>query len=245
VVTDTTNYRKKGFGSGGGNNHCGRERDIDGMTTASGEAWTVELEDFLRSLAATADTMDALEDFCRRRLIHGTPYVFAGREEEFYEFRKRIATQWDADYSDVHILGSARLGFSPHKRTEFSFDSDIDVAIVSEPLFDGFMDIIREYQMELRRNRRAVSNPELDTYHTFLEYVALGWIRPDKLPLSFQLKDRKDNWFSFFNRISHGRSEVGNYKVTAGVFKSMRHLELYQISGLEEIKTSLQLGTTR
>ena len=73
-------------------------------------------------------------------------------------------------------------------------------------------------------------------YHVFLEYVALGWIRPDKLPISFQMKTMKNDWFSFFDSISYGKSQVGNYKVHAGVFKSYEHLENYIVSGLQDIR---------
>jgi hypothetical protein len=67
----------------------------------------------------------------------------------------------------------------------------------------------------------------------------IGWIRPDKLPISFQIKDFKDDWFDFFNSISYNQSEVGDYKVSAGVFKSYFYLEEYTISGLRNLRNSL------
>jgi len=78
-------------------------------------------------------------------------------------------------------------------------------------------------------------------YHEFLEYTAIGWIRPDKLPISFQMKGFKDDWFEFFRSISYGKSEVGNYQVTAGVFKTYEHLENYLLSGINDIKKSLKM----
>ena len=78
-------------------------------------------------------------------------------------------------------------------------------------------------------------------YHEFLEYVALGWIRPDKLPVSFQMRVFKDDWFNFFRSISGGKSEVGNYQVNAGVFKSYRHLESYTLSGIKDVKKTKEL----
>jgi hypothetical protein len=94
---------------------------------------------------------------------------------------------------------------------------------------------IANYQMNFRNNRAVVRESELKMYHDFLEYVALGWIRPDKLPISFQMEAFKNNWFNFFRDISNGRSEVGNYKVNAGVYKSYQHLEDYILSGLKDI----------
>lgn len=200
------------------------------------------LTSFLSELEGTNGDDDLL-DLCRKRVLHGLPHVFDGREDDFYEFRKRIADQFDIDFREVFITGSAKLGFSPKKRTIFSLDSDVDVAMVSPSLFDRFIEEARMYQMELRRARRAVSSGELDMYHIFLEYTAVGWIRPDKLPVSFKVGELKNDWFGFFASISNGQSEVGNYKVSAGIFRSYRHLELYVLSGLTDLRTSLQASS--
>lgn len=182
-----------------------------------------------------------LQDVCRKFVLHGTPYVFSGRENEFYEFRKRIANKFNISFHEVYITGSAKLGISPLKGTEFSYDSDVDVALVSSILFDEVMETIRDYQMSLRAYRRSITEAELRTYHQFLEYVAIGWIRPDKLPVSFQVKDLKDSWFKFFESISNGQSEVGNYKVSAGIFKTYRHLEMYTVEGLMSFRKKIEV----
>lgn len=181
-------------------------------------------------------TDDSLLDFCRKHVLHGTPFVFQNREDEFYEFRKRIALKFNIPFHEVYITGSGKLGFSPFKNKDFDYDSDIDVAIISPGLFESIMKNIALYQIQFRAARAVVRDRELDMYHEFLEYVALGWIRPDKLPVSFQMNSFKDDWFDFFREISNGKSEVGNYKVAAGVFKSYGHLEDYIISGLKDIR---------
>ena len=117
----------------------------------------------------------------------------------------------------------------------FDLDSDIDVALISESLFGAVMERIAEYQMQFRKNRAVVRESELVMYHQFLEYVALGWIRPDKLPVSFQMQTFKEDWFDFFRGISNGKSEVGNYQVNAGIFKSYDHFERYSFSGIKAL----------
>lgn len=199
------------------------------------------MEDFLAELAALPDD-ETLLDFCRRRTLHGTPAVFAGREDDYYDFRKRIAQRFEINFHEVFITGSAKLGFSPHKRKSFDYDSDIDVAIISAALYDRVMSSIHKYQMELRDNRKAVSFEELRGYHKFLEYGAIGWMRPYLLPTSFRVNQLKRDWFDFFDSISNGKSKVGNYKVTAGAFKSYFHLEQYTLSGLSSLRTKLQVG---
>lgn len=199
------------------------------------------MEEFITTLTDTPDD-EALIDFCRRRALHGTPAVFNGNEDAYYEFRKRIANKFGISFHEVFITGSAKLGFSPHKNKLFDYDSDIDVAIISATLYDRIMSFIHDYQMGLRENRKAVTYEELKGYHRFLEYGAIGWMRPDLLPTSFRVIELKRDWFDFFDSISHGKSEVGNYKVTAGAFKSYAHLEQYTLSGLRSLRTKLQVG---
>jgi len=204
------------------------------------ESDTTSLESFLLCLREIEDE-DGLMDLCRKKILHGIPYIFEGREDAYYEFRKRISEKFNIDFHEVFITGSAKLGFSPHKEKMFDYDSDIDIAIVSPRLYEKILDSIYDYQMELRRARRTITVKELSMYHEFLEYIATGWIRPDKLPLSFQVDKLKTEWFEFFKSLSHGGSEVGNYKASAGVFKTYRHFEQYTVSGFKQLKKSLEV----
>lgn len=199
------------------------------------------IEHFFADLINTQNE-EALLDFCRKNNLHGTPKIFDGAENKYYDFRKRIAEKFSVNFHEVFITGSAKLGFSPFKKKLFDYDSDIDVAIVSPTLYEKIMSTIHEYQMQLREHRKAVSYKELESYHKFLEYGAIGWMRPDLLPTSFRVKELKTDWFDFFGSLSHGKSEVGNYKVSAGAFKTYQHLEGYTLSSLRSLKTKLEIG---
>jgi hypothetical protein len=199
------------------------------------------MEEFLNRLTEI-ETDEEIIDFCRRHALHGTPAVFRGDEDAYYSFRKRIAENFGISFHEVFVTGSAKLGFSPFKQKLFDLESDIDVALISASLYDRIMSSIHDYQMELRENRKAVTYDEIKGYHKFLEYGAIGWMRPDLLPSSFRVNQLKQDWFAFFDSISYGRSEVGNYKVTAGAFKSYGHLERYTLSGLCSLRTKLQVG---
>ncbi|ANE56423.1 hypothetical protein [Methylomonas sp. DH-1] len=195
----------------------------------------MDIDSFFEDLHKKSSEEEIL-DFCRKFILHGTPYVFGSKDEDFYEFRKRIGEKFNVPFYEIYITGSAKLGFSPFKDKIFDYDSDIDVALVSPQLFERIMFDIGYYQMQFRKNRAVVRERELRMYHEFLEYVALGWIRPDKLPVSFQMRTFKDDWFDFFRSISNGKSEVGNYQVNAGVFKSYHHLETYTFLGIKDLK---------
>ena len=206
-------------------------------------AEATQLELFLSALDGADD--NGILDICRRRVLHGTPFVFAHREDAYYAFRKRIASKFSISFHEVFITGSAKLGFSAHQRKEFDYDSDIDVAIVAPTLYERMMDEINAYQMALRESRKAVTEQELNMYHKFLEYTAIGWFRPDLLPLAFNIDLIKKEWFAFFDSLSYGRSEVGDYKVTAGIFRTYKHLEGYQHSCLVRLSQSLKIPVKR
>lgn len=69
----------------------------------------------------------------------------------------------------------------------------------------------------------------------------MGWMRPDLLPHNTtEFKEIKENWDAFFKSISHSKSEVGNYIVKGGLFKSYSYAEKYYRSSIEEVSTKLK-----
>ncbi|MEG9481377.1 hypothetical protein V6W59_03655 [Mannheimia sp. HC-2023] len=187
-------------------------------------------------------TEESIVHFVRRHIIHGTPYIFNDREEAFYDFRKRIAEKWNVNFYDIYITGSANLGFSYWNETIFSYESDIDISIISSNLYEDILNHIDSFQWNIRDKNILLDKRDSKQYHKFLEYMAIGWIRPDKIPLQIQRDNMKlkNDWFDFFNSISYGKSEVGNYKVTAGIFKSYSHFERYILNGIKKCQLKLK-----
>lgn len=71
-------------------------------------------------------------------LLDGTPHVFINSPMKYIIFKEQVASKFGIGSQDVCIVGSARLGFSPAPRkfgTAFSKTSDVDVVLISEPLF--------------------------------------------------------------------------------------------------------------
>lgn len=192
------------------------------------------LENF-RMEILEADTSQKKLLFVQKFLFHGIPAVFKNKEEAYFEFRNRIANKFGVGFHEVFIVGSAKLGFSYYKGTEFNYNSDIDVVIVNEKLFEDFYFKIAEYQYQMDQQIKTVDLNETKTYTLFLRYLVKGWMRPDKLPTSFQIDLLKTEWFDFFKSISYNQSEVGNYKVSAGLFKNYEYLEKYYTKSVENV----------
>lgn len=192
-------------------------------------------KDLLQQVSASTTYDDCLR-IVRKYIIHGTPYVFKEREDDYFEFRDHIANNFKMNFHEVLILGSAKLGYSYHKDSVFSAESDIDVALVSQNLFERFCEDICNYQYEKSKALFTTNQEEEKQYCRFLKYLVRGWMRPDLLPQRIKLKTIKKEWFEFFNSISYGRSPVGNYIVSGGVFKNYHYLERYCTESLLKLK---------
>lgn len=71
-------------------------------------------------------------------LLEGTPFVFEKSPMKYVIFREQVAERFDVGSQDVCIVGSAKLGFSPSSSKygkSFKETSDVDVVVISEPLF--------------------------------------------------------------------------------------------------------------
>ena len=71
--------------------------------------------------------------------------------------------------------------------------------------------------------------------------MAIGWVRPDLMPNALGMKEFKNDWFEFFKTLSHNGSEVGNYKVTAGIFHRHEHLEKYSFDSMRKVQKNLEI----
>lgn len=198
------------------------------------------IEDFTEELK-TCTTDQLKSRFIEKNLVHGIPFVFNGNEGEYYSFREKIATKYNVQINDVFIVGSSRLGFSYEKNTAFSLESDIDVVIVNEELYEIYQQEICEYQYQIDRLRKTITVGELEQYNQFLSYFIKGWMRPDKIPSSFDIDLLRDNWFQFFKTLSNGKSEVGNFKVSAGLFKNMNYFKKYHLQSITRFYQKITL----
>ena len=193
----------------------------------------MDQNEFNQLLLETDSDADRLH-FIHKYIFHGTPHIFQDMENEYFEFKNRIANYFEIGFHEIFIVGSAKFGFSYFKNKAFDYDSDIDVVIVNERLFEEYYIKICDYQYQLDRMYKSVSQDEMRQYSAFLKYLVKGWMRPDKLPTSFKVNLLKNEWFEFFDSISYKKSEVGNYKVAAGLYKSYDYLEKYYLKNIED-----------
>jgi hypothetical protein len=154
----------------------------------------------------------------RRHLLTGLAYLL-DQEREF-EIKDRTADCFRVEYSEVALVGSAKLGFSiaPNKRYRpFGETSDIDVAVISERLFKTVWE-----EAYLYKKSRAFW-PSCDD---FFRYLSRGWVRPDMLPNASTFQFSK-TWWDYFNNLTSSQ-EFGPYKVRGGLYQSWFFFFEYQ-----------------
>jgi hypothetical protein len=165
-------------------------------------------------------------DIVHECISYGTPYVFEGDEIKYFHLKKIIANHFNLHQNEVIMIGSAKLGFSikpKQKYQPFNDESDIDMVLISEKIFNKFWDELYYFNINLiGRSIRDENN-----YIKFCEYFFRGWVRPDLLPPSFE---GTSNWFNFFKSISH--KKFGERKISGAIFRNYEFFDNYHISNI-------------
>ena len=168
----------------------------------------------------------SVDDLVNRYVLHGECYIID--EPTYFELKKVVSEQFNIHPSQVYMVGSGKMGFSL-KRTRryhpFGDSSDLDLAIVSDGLFD-------EIWMEAFRFKRDGGYWEKE--REFKDYLFRGWIRPDLLPASASF-ERTEEWWEFFRELTSS-GNFGSYKISAGLYRAFEFLMAYQSISVSECK---------
>ena len=163
----------------------------------------------------------------QKHITFGASYVLD--EGQYFQLKHEISEEYHLHPSQVIMVGSGKLGFSiaPSKRYRpFGDESDLDVAIISDVLFDWIWQEVFEHQ--------NINRGYWPQETKFKDYLFRGWLRPDYLPPSIQYASQ---WFEFFRQLT-ASSGFGPYKISAGVYKSWLYLEHYQRQAVAQCRAN-------
>jgi predicted nucleotidyltransferase len=164
-------------------------------------------------------------------ITFGDSYILD--QDQHFELKAEVAEHFEIHPSEVLVVGSGKMGFSiarGKRYRPFCDESDIDVAIISDRLFDKIWEQVFEYWAEAGYWHQE---------DAFKKYLFRGWVRPDKLPPSDRFEIRRD-WWEFFRELTR-REAYGPYKVAAGLYKSWHFFEAYQSICVKECRQDLEL----
>jgi hypothetical protein len=168
-----------------------------------------------------------------KHILMGDCYILD--HDEKYNLCSAVSQQYGVRPERVYVVGSGKLGFSIARQKRyrpFGIESDIDLAIVSEDLFDQiWMEVVRYDAQHLDWSERKSK---------FRRYLMNGWIRPDALPPADSFP-RTREWWRFFEQVSN-RTMDGRFKVNAGLYRTEAFLEMYHVRAVASCKADVELS---
>ena len=174
-------------------------------------------------------------------VLNGLPFVFRDSPATYDALKNNLGVAFGIDAVSFIVVGSGRTGFSlsPKKYGKiFGDDSDIDVSVVSENLFDAlWFELIR-----LPRSRAANLNRQVQEFlrEHRTNRIFHGRALPHQLWGATSLASR---WFRAFNSVGRALPALASYDLNGMLFRTNTHARLYYMNGLRQIAWTLRGGS--
>lgn len=184
--------------------------------------------------ASLAQFRSDISDLDNKALLDRYFYSTSGpvlNNKDQAKLRRLVSDKMDVSVRDVILVGSAKLGFTIRPKqnrpifSHFGDSSDIDIAIVSGPLFSKYWQLSFQFWTERGDWRKA---------ERFRQYLFRGWLRPDLLPTDPEFELSAD-WFEFFRSLQ-ASGEFGGYKLAAGIYANEFFWEEYVSTALSDCR---------
>ena len=164
----------------------------------------------------------------RRLFLYDFPTVFSNDQERGFNILNAVCEHFKLPFLSVKVVGSAQTGYSYFKGHDFTpGDSDLDLAIINSDLFQYYSEEIywltERYSNFSQFKRQQGVSPVQD----FRNYLSAGQFRPDMMPEG----KLKDDWFTFFNKLSNKHTEVFK-SINAGIYLSERFFVMKNSSSI-------------
>ncbi|MFB0499248.1 hypothetical protein ACRQ5D_09040 [Mucilaginibacter sp. P25] len=161
-------------------------------------------------------------------LSHYTEIFKDNGDKEFY-IKDKIAAEFDVPFSSIAVSGSSKTGISFFKEKLFvPGDSDLDIAIISLPLFNRFSEVVNDVSkgysdfsaFPLYRGRSSMNQ--------FKFNFMRGYINPVFMPDC----DYKYWLIDFFNSLSNEHFDLFK-NITGCIYASEYFFEFKQAESIE------------
>lgn len=194
-----------------------------------------------------------LDEVVDRYIFSGTPYVFRENPDDLQKLRAHLASAIKLEAERIIVVGSAMLGFSLNPENfprQFSDESDVDVVVINDALFDRIWATILRWHYP--RRLTMLGKVDGEWAQTRRKDIYWGWFVPDAiryegLSLPDVLKPLRDlsaAWFDAFKSLSL-YPEFARRNVSGRLYRTWDHARLYHVDGLrqiQEIVRSMQKG---
>lgn len=188
-----------------------------------------------------------LNEVAEEHILGGAPYAFRRRPTLMNEMQMHLISHLPITAENIIIVGSAKTGFSLNPDAyfnPFNSESDIDVAIIDENLFDEIWSTLLMWHYPRRYvgldyvSSRWAGQRQKDIYW--------GWLTPDKIryeglyfPRALKrFRDLTTAWFNAFRSFSL-YPEFARREISGRLYRTRNHVLLYQVEGLRQLREFL------
>lgn len=168
-------------------------------------------------------------------VLERVPFIFGEDWEQFRTWRRELSTGLQIDPCEVHLCGSACVGFSfspDNPLKAFSERSDIDVSIISERFFSSAWNALREINPATARISARQRHALLDHQR---RYVYAGCIATDRL---LAILPFGAEWMASLARMADRSPTVGR-TINARIYKDFAALRSYQVKSIRMVRQEL------
>jgi hypothetical protein len=157
--------------------------------------------------------------------------------EAIDHFKEIVSARLSISFHSAHIVGSAKIGYSLSPQKPFipfhdgdrsTQSSDIDIAIISDQLYNKFWQTLRNvFKTQYSSSYNRVTSTIFKGYINERDITAIPGIRREWNELFSPLTKTLQDELSIIHPISYR------------IYRSWEDLEQYQITGLAELKKKL------
>lgn len=174
----------------------------------------------------------------RKLYLSYSTEVFRENEDKEFYIKDIIARQFDIPFGSIEIAGSGKTGLSFFKDKKFEpGKSDLDVAIISLPLFNKFSEIVHQLTQGYSDLTVFPLFRGLSTAQQFRNGISNnGFVNPFFMP-NCELKSK---WLDFFNSLSNNHFDLFK-NINGGIYASEYFFEYKQEDCISQYKKNPEL----
>lgn len=184
-----------------------------------------------------ADSVQSRYELVDQQVLRGVPHVFEHAPRGYQLMKRAVARALGIATADVAVVGSAQSGFSldPNRfPAAFRKDSDVDVVVVSDKLFDvSWIDLLTNRRKGWWSLSARVRHHV--TEHRREGYIYRGWIRPDSITPTLTIGMA---WSTAFSRLP-ATTGLLEHPFHGRLYRTWEHVRIYHQLGLNTIRRSL------
>lgn len=183
----------------------------------------------VQAIEAAATTATPYYEIVRKVYLTFPTKAFIGFEDQQYEVLNEIAQYFNVPITAVQVTGSAKIGRSLHKKTEFiAGKSDLDVAIIDAGLFLWNMELVLRVSKGYSDRASFPLKRGQSTQEEYIQYLSKGIFRPDLMPTC----PERAQLGNFFGLLSNKHTNLFS-KISAVIYISQKCFEIKQRSAVK------------